>query len=290
MSLTRSAITLCLLVAAPPAGAQNAGVPSCVSSHEMPELPHVVSVEGFPGQRLYLHPKHPRECGQGNTTDCRTHVYVLAGDRVSLAAKRSCDGWTYVVYQGKTSVSSGWVSSRRLFGDSQRQASLPVPLVQSQHFTVVTDKAVCRAALSGNVEDVKLEDIPPYEIPFEALQRVEGSAENKVYSGFMVQNGTVDLINDGHLVTVGIIMGSDNSGTLEWPVVLDEDGLPAAESTANAKTLHYTQKRPGAQSRLFRLGGVTYIEVRSITALEIWRLSATVDSKVCSTCSDADCP
>lgn len=91
--------------------ADGVGMPSCVIQRA-PGNTGIV-VPGFPGQRLYIHGKHPRECVAGSSAaDCALKSYVLTGD--TITAGKNCDGWSYVSFSGKRGTTTGWVPARRI--------------------------------------------------------------------------------------------------------------------------------------------------------------------------------
>jgi hypothetical protein len=96
-----------------------------VTIHELGQA--TVVVPGFPGQRLYIHRAHPRECGAGQLMpNCMPNAYVLAGDHLTVGA--SCDGWSYVSFSGKRGQTKGWVPSRRVGMASSFENFDPAPV------------------------------------------------------------------------------------------------------------------------------------------------------------------
>lgn len=58
---------------------------------------------------LYIHKDYPKECTSNDAFSCRSSVYLVPGDYVSIA--RTCGGWSYIQYVGERKDSSGWVAN-----------------------------------------------------------------------------------------------------------------------------------------------------------------------------------
>ena len=89
--------------------AQQVAVPVCALHPDEPT--NAVVVPGFPEQRLYIYRKSPLLCSGTSPEACTPTAYVVTGD--TLLATSSCDGWSYVRYNGKR-VTSGWAASTAL--------------------------------------------------------------------------------------------------------------------------------------------------------------------------------
>jgi hypothetical protein len=91
------------------ASAQDASMPSCASNPPIPA--HVVTVPGFPAERLYMHPTHPGLCSRGDDDRCKSNAYVISGDRLTVS--ESCADWSFAIFDGKKKV-AGWVATDHL--------------------------------------------------------------------------------------------------------------------------------------------------------------------------------
>lgn len=89
--------------------AQEVAAPACALHPDEPS--NVVVVPGFPEQRLYIYRKSPLLCSGTGPEACVPTAYVVTGD--TLLASSSCDGWSYVRYNGKTAT-IGWAASTAL--------------------------------------------------------------------------------------------------------------------------------------------------------------------------------
>src|SRR5580692_8437309 len=69
------------------ASAKDASMPSCASNPPIPA--HVVTVPGFPAERLYMDPAHPGLCNRGDDDRCKSNAYVISGDRAAGRSSRS---------------------------------------------------------------------------------------------------------------------------------------------------------------------------------------------------------
>lgn len=91
------------------AGANDLEWPECAANPPVPDIE--VRVPGFPGERLYLHPKHPRLCKPGEP-GCESAAYVLTGDE--LLSTSNCEGWALATFKGAQQTTTGWIPTRRL--------------------------------------------------------------------------------------------------------------------------------------------------------------------------------
>ncbi len=102
----------CLTVLAlwgPLASAQDVSMPACASNPPTPT--HVVTVPGFPAERLYIHPTHPGLCSRADDNRCKSNAYVISGDQLTVS--ESCANWSFVNFDGKKKV-TGWVATGHL--------------------------------------------------------------------------------------------------------------------------------------------------------------------------------
>jgi len=242
-------------------------------------------VTGFPGERLYVSPKHPRECSDTGLDACPGTPYLLSGDPVQLQG--TCDEWTRLSYKGARGTVVGWVTSLRLTTDS---GLTPPPQVdpgssKHEHPPKSTEAEVCRAAREGTVEDAGLRDVTRYSFPREYLVN---SGEDMWGTPLVTAEGNVDLFNEGKpqrvvLMAVGYSNRGDDRHT-EWPVVLNANGLPDRTIPTYQKV--FESAGDSDHTRLFRFRGVTYMEHMPISESgtsphEIWRFSRTEAVKVC---------
>lgn len=98
--------------------AQDVAVPACALHPDEPN--NAVVVPGFPEQRLYIYRKSPLRCSRTSPEACMPSAYVVTGD--TLLATSSCDGWSYIRYNGKK-VTIGWAASTALGIASGTQSS-----------------------------------------------------------------------------------------------------------------------------------------------------------------------
>lgn len=106
----------------PVAFAQEVSMPSCASSSPTPS--HVVTVPGFPAERLYIHPTHPGLCSRADDHRCDSSAYVISGDRLTVT--ESCANWSFVSFDGKRKV-TGWVATGHLPRIDLPGETLPEP-------------------------------------------------------------------------------------------------------------------------------------------------------------------
>jgi hypothetical protein len=110
------------------AAAQDASIPDCALKPAKPS--RVVTVTGFPAERLYIQRKYPGGCLGGEDNRCLPGAYVISGDR--LRVSENCANWSYVEYRGKRKM-SGWVASARVPDPAAKPLPLAESLVQSAH-------------------------------------------------------------------------------------------------------------------------------------------------------------
>jgi hypothetical protein len=103
-------------------------MPDCALKPGKPS--RVVTVPGFPAERLYIQRKYPGICTGGDDHRCRAGAYVISGDRLSVS--ENCANWSYVEYLGERTV-SGWVASSRLPESDAQPTRLAESVVQSAH-------------------------------------------------------------------------------------------------------------------------------------------------------------
>jgi hypothetical protein len=103
--LPLGALTFCAFAAS----AQDVSMPNCASNPPVPA--YVVTVPGFPSERLYIHPIHPGLCSRADNSRCKSNAYVISGDRLTVS--ESCANWSFAEFDGKKKV-SGWVASGHL--------------------------------------------------------------------------------------------------------------------------------------------------------------------------------
>ena len=137
--------------------ASAAVLPRCVSHPQGEKRTTVVT--GFPGQRLYISPKHPRECSDDGVNACPGKAYLLTGDKVESLG--TCDDWALVRFVSGEHSTVGWVTARRI--DTSDIFFIDLGLVEHLHSAV--DPGVRQATLKGAVEDVELRDVTPYPLP-----------------------------------------------------------------------------------------------------------------------------
>jgi hypothetical protein len=94
------------------AATEGASVPKCAANPSQPTNPKKIA--GFPGDRVYLHPRHPQLCTDASDESCKAHAYVIVGDTMKVSP--DCNGWTFVEFDGKKTT-TGWVTSARLSDD-----------------------------------------------------------------------------------------------------------------------------------------------------------------------------
>lgn len=236
-------------------------------------------VTGFPGERLYISPKHPRECSDDGVNACPGKAYLLTGDKVESLG--TCDDWALVRFVSGEHSTVGWVTARRI--ETSDAFSIDMGLVE--HSNGAADPGVCRATLKGAVEDVQLHDVTRYPFP-----RAIGGLDY-VPSGFpeVIAEGSVDLFNDGnprHVALVSLDYSwRDAEFHTEWPVVLNADGVPDASVSLRGKLFESAGQHD--HGRLFRLNGVIYFEHQPASDLEganheVSRFSTEGAVQVCS--------
>src|ERR1700679_864479 len=119
------------------ASAQDAYLPDCALKPPKPS--RVVTVPGFPAERLYIQRKYPGSCTGGDDKRCSPGTYVISGDRLSVS--ESCQDWSYVEYRGKRKV-SGWVASTRLPNATDKPLPFAESLARSAHPACVEAEAL----------------------------------------------------------------------------------------------------------------------------------------------------
>ena len=265
-----------------------AELPSCVENPQDGTRASVVT--GFPGQRLYVSPKHPRECSDTGIDACPGKAYLLSGDAVQ--ALGTCDEWTRVRYTGARSATVGWVTSRRLSGGStvyDIDPHIDLGPAEPERPSKALEPAVCEAALKGAVEDVGLRDVTRYSFAREVMHNGDHSEEDYLPGRpQVIAEGDVDLLNEGQpkrvaLLSVDYFIREGEYHT-EWPVGLDANGLPDATMAMHRKLFESAGRADHV--RLFRFNGVTYMEHAPIAesaevSHEIWRFTKSEAVKVC---------
>lgn len=258
-------------------------LPGCVKESQSPTR---AVVTGFPGERIYISPKHPRECSDTGIDACSGTAYVLSGEEVQTLG--ACDEWTRVRYTGTRGTAEGWVSGRRL--NSSDETATPPSFsestpTQSERPDKSAKAGVCEEAFKGNVEDAGLRDVTRYSFPFGLMRSVYNNLPG---DPAVIQEGQVDLFNEGQPQHVALL-STDYSARLdefhaEWPVVLDTNSLPDLTIPVREKLLESAGINDHV--RLFRFRGVTYMEHQPISDYadahsEIWRFSRSEAIKVC---------
>jgi hypothetical protein len=257
--------------------ASAAVLPRCVS-HPQGEK-RITAVIGFPGERLYISPKHPRECSEEGVNACPGGAYLLPGDKVESLG--TCDDWAFVRFASGQHSTVGWVAARRI--NMSDTPSINLGLVE--HLDDAVDPRVCEATLKGAVEDVGLRGVTRYPL----LPKAGGL--DYVPSGFpeVIAEGNVDLFNDGKPRPVALVsldyFFREFEYYTEWPVILNSDGLPDATVSLRGKLFEAAGQHNHV--RLFRLHGVIYVEYQPTSDLEdssheVWRFSTEGAVKVCS--------
>lgn len=123
----------------PIAWSQDVSMPSCASNPPTPS--YVVTVRGFPAERLYIHPTHPGLCSRADDTRCKPNAYVISGDRLTVS--ESCANWSFVSFSGKTKV-AGWVATGHL-----PRIDLPVGTEAEPQFAEAVSKSANPACLEA---------------------------------------------------------------------------------------------------------------------------------------------
>jgi hypothetical protein len=236
-------------------------------------------VTGFPGQRLYITPKHPRECSEDGVHACPGNAYLLTGDKVETLG--TCDEWTLVRFSSGQHSTVGWVTSRRI--DTSDRLVIDLGLVE--HVDDAVDPKLCDAALKGAVEDVGLRDVTRYPILVEAggLEYVPARFPE------VLAEGNADLLNDGRPRHIALLsldwFFREFEYHTEWPVILGSNGEPDASEPLRGKLFEAAGQHNHV--RLFRLHGVIYVENQPTadsdgSMHEVWRYSPDGAVKVCS--------
>lgn len=263
-----------------------AELPSCVENPQGGTRAGVVT--GFPGQRLFVSPKHPRECGDTGIDACPGRAYLLSGDAVLTLG--TCDEWTRVRYSGARSTTVGWVTSRRLSTSAEYDIAPHIDLgpAEPERPSKALETGVCEAALKGAVEDVGLRDVTRYSFAREVMRSGDRSEDYLPGLPQVIAEGDVDLFNEGQpkrvaLLSVDYFIREGEYHT-EWPVVLDANGLPDATVAMHRKL--FESAGMADHVRLLRFHGVTYMEHEPIaesadSSHEIWRFSKSEAVKVC---------
>jgi hypothetical protein len=285
-SMTFAALLLILCSIVTISRAPAAELPSCVENPQGGTRTSVVT--GFPGQRLYVSPMHPRECSDTGIDACPGRAYLLTGDTVQTLG--TCDEWTRVRYSGARSNTVGWVTSRRISRSAEYDIAPHIDLgpAEPERLSVALEPGVCEAALKGAVEDVGLRDVTRYSFAREVMRSRDHSEDYLPGFAQVIAEGSVDLFNEGKPKRVALLsvdyFARDQDYHTEWPVVLDANGLPDATIAMHRKL--FESAGIADHVRLFRLHGVTYMEHEPISesgesSHEIWRFSRSEAVKVC---------
>ena len=260
-----------------PSSSRAAVLPACVN-HPQGE-PSTTVVTGFPGQRLYISPKHPRECTEDGVNPCPGDAYLLTGDKVETSG--TCDEWTLVRFSAGQRSTVGWVTSRRL----DTPAALHINFGFVERLENAVDPHLCAAILKGEVEDVGLRDVTRYPI------LVEAGGLEYVPMGFaeVTAVGSVDLLNEGIRRPIALLSLDwsirEFEYHTEWPVVLGSNGLPDADVSLRGKLFEVAGRHNHV--RVVRLQGGIYVENRPTSDAEdskheVWRYSTDGAVKVCT--------
>jgi hypothetical protein len=158
-----------LYLLATSAMAQDDSIPDCALKPPKPS--RIVTVPGFPAERLYIHRKYPGGCLGGEDSRCRAGAYVISGGWLTVS--ENCANWSYVEYRGARNV-DGWVASARLPDSELKPLPFAESLVQSAHpacldaETLLNEKlqkgqdAALPSALQNKITD---ESFPPTVAP-----------------------------------------------------------------------------------------------------------------------------
>jgi hypothetical protein len=172
------------------------------------------------------------------------------------------------VIDGNTYMLSGDSNRTEIIGFHSDLSSFPVCAITLQprrpeQVSFAANAALCDAVRQGNVEDVGLSEITPIRVDPLSL----GATWNfQPVSLELFRRGPVDLANNGHVDLVAMARGgagpvgcAREAQILEWPVVLNEKGLPNIDAPVN----RHTQDAGGEQARLIRYKGRIDVESRS---------------------------
>jgi hypothetical protein len=126
-------------------------IPDCALKPSKPN--RVVTVSGFPAERLYIHRQYPGGVSEAKTAAAVQGVYVISGDRLSVS--ESCNNWSFVEFHGKKSV-TGWVRSTRLPSDidARQQAKFAESVPASAHPACLEAEALLNEALQKGHEPI----------------------------------------------------------------------------------------------------------------------------------------
>jgi hypothetical protein len=252
-------------------------------------------VTGFAGQRLPIRPQHPRQCTDEST--CTGKAYLVAGDLVRSAP--ACDGWSYVSFTGSSRTTSGWVASWRLARAEPDSVTATASRkrfrahLENERVASALDSQMCEAAVKGGVADAPVNPLTPYLINSEALLGIAGVGNEHVLDELVggdvliVATGTADIENNGHPLRFGIAQAGEGGRwevDYEWPILLDEAGMPARGGALSARLFRYAGDTGGV--RIFRFGNETYLERRrsepgAPTLHEVWRFTKNAVTRMC---------
>ena len=131
------------------AAAEGTSVPKCAANPPQPTNP--AKIAGFPGDRVYIHPRHPQLCTDASDQSCKAHAYVIVGDTVKVSP--DCNGWTFIEFDGKRTT-TGWVTSVRFDNDAANHGDHARPafaesVAQSTHPACLEVERVFNASLRG---------------------------------------------------------------------------------------------------------------------------------------------
>jgi hypothetical protein len=128
-----------------------------------------------------------------------------------------------------------------------------------------------------------------------------GEGQDDVVDAAVVQQGRLDVTNDGREAAVGLLEATHNGAHLDVPMIFQDDGTLALQNSVNGYLWSLTQN--GNDARFFRFQGTTYVQVRphvvqlfehvALSDLgdlvphigghhEVWVFHGTIPAKVCT--------